>query len=110
MEQRALQNVRVLLASRRFLHRDSPKFIFLQSHIGLRTALAVGIRAMVLVTNVLDRLSKFRPAREGNIAVIFSIALIPIIGAIGIAVDWSMANKVQASIQKALDAAVLVGV
>ena len=65
---------------------------------------------MALLTNLLNRLRKFRPAREGNIAVIFSIALIPVVGAIGIAVDWSMANKVRASMQKALDAAVLVGV
>jgi Flp pilus assembly protein TadG len=65
---------------------------------------------MVLLTNFLDLLRRFRPARAGNIAVIFSIALIPLIGAIGVAVDWSMANKVQASVQKALDAAVLVGV
>jgi Flp pilus assembly protein TadG len=65
---------------------------------------------MVLLTNFLNHLRKFRPAREGNIAVIFSLALIPVVGAIGLAVDWSMANKVQSSMQKALDAAVLVGV
>ncbi len=65
---------------------------------------------MVVSNTFLNLLRKFRPSREGNIAVIFSIALIPVVGAIGMAVDWSMANRVQASLQKALDAAVLVGV
>src|SRR6218665_1740418 len=40
----------------------------------------------------------------GNVAVIFSLAVVPIVGGIGAAVDYSMANSNRASLQKALDA------
>jgi Flp pilus assembly protein TadG len=52
----------------------------------------------------------FGRAREGNLAVIFSLAVIPVIGAIGAAVDFSTANDVKTQLQNALDAAVLAGV
>ncbi|MBV8700471.1 TadE/TadG family type IV pilus assembly protein [Bradyrhizobium sp.] len=53
---------------------------------------------------------EFCRAREGNLAVIFSLAAIPIIGAVGAAVDLSKANDVKTELQNALDAAVLAGV
>jgi Flp pilus assembly protein TadG len=43
-------------------------------------------------------------SRAGNVAIIFSIAIVPIIGGMGAAVDYSMANANRASMQKALDA------
>ena len=49
-------------------------------------------------------------ANEGNIAVIFAIAAIPVIGSIGTAVDFAKANDVSMRLQAALDAAVLAGV
>jgi Flp pilus assembly protein TadG len=46
-------------------------------------------------------------SRAGNVAVIFGIAIVPIIGAVGAAVDYSMANSNRTSMQKALDATAL---
>jgi Flp pilus assembly protein TadG len=46
-------------------------------------------------------------SRAGNVAIIFSIAIVPIIGGVGAAVDYSMANSNRASMQKALDATAL---
>jgi Flp pilus assembly protein TadG len=48
-----------------------------------------------------------RAGRRGNVAVIFAIAIIPLIGATGAAVDYAMANANRSSMQKALDAAAL---
>jgi len=53
---------------------------------------------------------EFCRAPEGNLAVVFSLAAIPIIGAVGVAVDFSKANDVKTQLQNALDAAVLAGV
>jgi Flp pilus assembly protein TadG len=57
-----------------------------------------------------DLVRAFGRAQAGNLAVIFSLAAIPIIGAIGAAVDFSTANDVRTQLQNALDAAVLAGV
>ena len=54
-------------------------------------------------------LARFAAAKEGNIAVIFAIAAIPVIGSIGTAVDFAEANDVSVRLQAALDAAVLAG-
>jgi Flp pilus assembly protein TadG len=59
---------------------------------------------------VRDLVLEFRRARGGNLAVIFALAAIPVIGAIGAAVDLSKANDVRTQLQNALDAAVLAGV
>jgi Flp pilus assembly protein TadG len=55
-------------------------------------------------------LTRFCRANDGNISVYFALAAIPIIGAIGGAVDFSKANDVKARLQNSLDAAVLAGV
>jgi Flp pilus assembly protein TadG len=57
-----------------------------------------------------DLFGEFARACDGNLAVIFALAAIPVIGAIGAAVDLSKANDVKAQLQNALDAAVLAGV
>lgn len=44
-----------------------------------------------------------RASRAGNVAIIFSLAVIPVIGGIGAAIDYSMANNNRTSMQKALD-------
>ncbi len=41
---------------------------------------------------------------------IFALSALPVIGAIGVAVDFSKANDVKSQMQNALDAAVLAGV
>lgn len=46
-------------------------------------------------------------SRSGNVAIMFSLAIVPIVGGIGAAVDYSMANSNRTSMQKALDATAL---
>jgi len=50
-------------------------------------------------------LSRFRRDRRGNVAIIFTFAAIPLISAIGCAVDYSMATRMKAKLQSAADAA-----
>lgn len=50
---------------------------------------------------------RFLADREGSIAVVFALALIPLLGLIGAAVDYSRATVEREKIQRALDSAVL---
>jgi Flp pilus assembly protein TadG len=50
-------------------------------------------------------LSRFRRDRRGNVAAIFAITAIPLISAIGCAVDYSLATRMKAKLQTAADAA-----
>ncbi len=50
-------------------------------------------------------LSRFRRDKRGNVAIIFAIAAIPLISAIGCAVDYSKATRMKAKLQSAADAA-----
>lgn len=52
--------------------------------------------------------SRFVGASEGNIAVIFAIALVPILSFIGAAIDYSRANAARSSMQAALDSTALM--
>jgi len=50
---------------------------------------------------------QFWSDQEGNIALAFALAAIPLFGAMGAAVDYSMASQYRTDIQKALDATAL---
>ena len=50
-------------------------------------------------------IGRFRRDRSGNIAVIFALALLPVLSALGCAVDYSRATKVRSKLQSAIDAA-----
>lgn len=50
----------------------------------------------------------FNRSRSGNVAITFAIATLPIIGAVGAAVDYSRANSVKAAMQAALDSTALM--
>ena len=50
-------------------------------------------------------LSLFHKDTKANVAVIFAIAIIPILGSIGCAVDYSMAVRLRSKLQSASDAA-----
>jgi Flp pilus assembly protein TadG len=54
-----------------------------------------------------SRLPAFLKNQRGNVAPIFAIAVIPIIGLTGMAIDYSRANALRTSIQAALDATAL---
>lgn len=63
-------------------------------------------------TRLADRLSRslasFRHDRRGNVAITFAIATLPMVGAVGYAVDYSHANNVKAALQAALDSTALM--
>lgn len=52
--------------------------------------------------------SRFAKANEGNIAVIFAIAILPVLGFVGAAIDYSRANKARTSMQAAMDSSALM--
>jgi Flp pilus assembly protein TadG len=50
---------------------------------------------------------RFRSDQRGNVAILFGLAVLPVVGMVGAAVDYSRANAVRASLQAAADAAAL---
>src|SRR2546421_2252255 len=59
----------------------------------------------MFATRVRDMLfSRFLRDRRGSIAPMFAIAVIPVIGLTGAAIDYSRANSVRAGMQSAIDA------
>lgn len=52
--------------------------------------------------------NRFAKSDEGNIAVIFAIAILPILGFVGAAIDYSRASKVRTSMQAAMDSAAVM--
>src|SRR5206468_3420102 len=54
---------------------------------------------------LLSLLNRFKTDSRGNIAVILAIAVLPIVGAIGCAVDYSLASRIRSKLQSAADAA-----
>jgi len=64
---------------------------------------------MPLACRIWNLITRFTADRGGQVALIFALALVPIIGAAGVAVDYSRANSVRSQLQAALDAAVLAG-
>lgn len=53
----------------------------------------------------LGEIGRFRRDSSGNVAVIFMLALLPILSAIGCAVDYSRATQLRSKLQSAIDAA-----
>jgi Flp pilus assembly protein TadG len=54
--------------------------------------------------------SNFRKTKSGNVAVIFGISVVPVMGLAGGAVDLSQATRDMAGLQSAFDAAAIAGV
>jgi Flp pilus assembly protein TadG len=52
-------------------------------------------------------LRQFRSASGGNISVMFALSLVPVIGTIGAAVDYSQSSSIKAAMQAAADATAL---
>jgi Flp pilus assembly protein TadG len=55
--------------------------------------------------NLLRLIGRFRRDRRGNLAVIFTLASIPLVSALGSAVDYSLATRMKAKLQSAADSA-----
>jgi Flp pilus assembly protein TadG len=53
------------------------------------------------------KIAGFATDRNGGVAVIFGLALLPLVAGVGAAVDYSRANMIRTAIQDALDAAAL---
>lgn len=53
-------------------------------------------------------LKDFAAARDGNVAIIFAISILPVVGFAGAAVDYSHAGQVRSAMQSALDSAALM--
>ena len=60
--------------------------------------------------SLLRLIGRFRKDKRGNIAVIFAIACIPIISAVGCAVDYSLATRMKAKMQSAADGAAVASI
>ena len=61
-----------------------------------------------LLSQLSLRVCRFTRANGGNVAVIFAIASLPIVGFVGAAIDYSRANAVKAAMQTALDTTALM--
>jgi Flp pilus assembly protein TadG len=65
------------------------------------------MRIQELYSRSRQKLRNFGLARSGNVAITFAFISLPIIGGVGVAVDYSRANLVKASMQAALDSTAL---
>jgi len=61
-----------------------------------------------VVSRIGRQLARLAAAEQGNIAVIFAIALVPVLGFVGAAIDYSRAVQTRSSLQVALDSAALM--
>ena len=61
-----------------------------------------------LIRRLNKRLSAFRAARGGNVVITFALLLVPIMGLVGAAVDYSRANSDKAAMQAAVDSTALM--
>lgn len=50
-------------------------------------------------------ISRFRRDKSGNIALVFTLALLPILSAVGCAIDYTRATQLKSKLQAAIDAA-----
>jgi Flp pilus assembly protein TadG len=72
---------------------------------------ATSVTAMFATFNIrhiCNAARRFVGANDGNIAVIFTIAVIPMIGFVGAAIDYSRVNSARSSVQAALDSTALM--
>src|SRR5262245_7612604 len=61
-----------------------------------------------LLARLHDKLKAFRAAENGNIVFTFALAMVPMIGFVGAAVDYSRANSARTAMQAAVDSTALM--
>jgi Flp pilus assembly protein TadG len=66
------------------------------------------MRGASITTRIREAASRFAGDNQGNIAVIFTIALVPLISFVGAAIDYSRASSARTSMQAALDSTALM--
>ncbi len=64
---------------------------------------------MSITCQISKSLKSFASCQKGATSVIFALAAIPLFGAMGLAVDYSLSSKAQTEIQVSLDTATLAG-
>ena len=87
------------------LSSDKPSF--LRACFSRKTAHTFAKHAVV--SKMLRSATAFRTNKNGAVAIIYAIAIIPIMAGVGAAVDMSNMSKHKSNLQNALDAAVLSG-
>jgi Flp pilus assembly protein TadG len=65
-------------------------------------------RTSAIFNRVRTAAGRFARADQGNIAVLFAIAAVPILGFVGAAIDYARANSARSSMQAALDSTALM--
>jgi Flp pilus assembly protein TadG len=58
---------------------------------------------------LIQQLLRFRQNTRGNVALTFALLLLPLLAAVGVAIDYTAASRQRAVIQAGLDAAMLAG-
>ena len=66
-----------------------------------------GMRVQELYSRFLRTLRNFGSARRGNVAITFAFVSLPLIGGVGVAVDYNRATLIKASMQSAIDSVAL---
>ena len=75
---------------------------------GTKTTLVTAMFVASITRHIREAAKRFVGADKGNVAVIFTIAAIPVIGFVGAAIDYSRANMARSSMQAALDSTALM--
>src|SRR5829696_2456875 len=68
-----------------------------------------GRAAKQLFQELYNRVRAFGAEERGNVAVIFALAMLPVVTGVGAAIDYSRANATKEFVQSALDSALLAG-
>jgi Flp pilus assembly protein TadG len=66
------------------------------------------MRSASITTRIREAAGRFASDSQGNIAMIFAIALVPLISFVGAAIDYSRASNARTSMQAALDSTALM--
>jgi len=79
------------------------------AELGAESQFSVAMmRGAFITRHVYRAAGAFIGANRGNVAVIFAITLVPVLGLIGAAIDYSRANAARSSMQAALDSTALM--
>ena len=66
------------------------------------------IKAVAFYDAARRLVTDFRRAQRGNVAIIFALSIIPLVGATGAALDYSRGSNARTALHAALDAAGLI--
>src|SRR5436309_1381497 len=73
---------------------------------GLDTTMNGSMKA--LIDRFCRATRELRAANSANVTVMFALSLVPVVGMVGAAVDYSQANSIKAAMQAAADATALM--